>query len=80
VYAKTGPGSAMRKLVIKAYALRSPNAEFSATAVGLHDEGIAASSRIHTTYVKLVELREFWHRTIMSLKMHEYRRLEAERR
>jgi hypothetical protein len=38
VYAKTCPGSALRKLVIKAYALRSSNDEFPAITVGLHEE------------------------------------------
>jgi BTB/POZ domain len=38
VYAKTGPDSAMRKLVIRSYAFHSPNSEFPATTVGLYEE------------------------------------------
>lgn len=37
VYAKTGPDSQTRKLVIKSYALRSPSNEFP-TTVGLHEK------------------------------------------
>ena len=41
VYAKTGPDSVMRKLVIKSYALRCPNNEFPTAIVRLHEKIIS---------------------------------------